>query len=291
MRFIDEAILQHLDKPALTLTRCLALITDEGIVHGITTLDRDVTYRNITYRSVDGFEASTLISDNDQAVDHSEALALVALEKTGLTAERIKSGYLNDARWELHEVDYQMPSIGFLLDGGVVGVTTLNNNQSYRIELLSSSHKLASRIGCVDSLRCRAVFGSPAKSIYGCGVDISGFWKTSTVAAVDVNEPTVMFRGASETLDGNSTAARVQFLSGRNKDAGLFQVEKYTRNTRDVLLVEETPYPIEVGDEFRIRFDCNKTFAACRSWGNHVNYKGEPHIPVADGKEAEWAQV
>lgn len=291
MKFIDEAVLQHLNQDALTLTRCLALITDTGIIHGVTTLDRPVTYRGVTYRAIDGFEASTLISDNNQAVDHAEALALVTLEKTGLTADKIKSGYLNGARWELHEVDYKTPSVGFLLDGGVVGVTTVNNNNSYKIELLSVSHKLSGRIGCVDSLRCRAVFGTPANSIYGCGVDISGFWKTSVVAVADAQEPTVMFRAASETLSADATAARVQFLTGRNKDAGLFQVEKYTRPTKDILLVEETPFPIEAGDEFRIRLDCNKTFEACRNWGNHVNYKGEPYIPVADGKEAEWALV
>lgn len=292
MKFIKDEVLQHLDNETLTLCRCVLLVTDKGVFHGATTLDRDVFYKGVLYKAADGIEPAMLVSDNDQAVDHSEALMLAALEKTGLTAEKIKGGYLNRARWELHEVDYMQPSIGYLVDGGIIGTATVGNNNSVKIQLLSVAEKLSQKIGCVDSLRCRAVFGTPANSIYGCGVDTTGFWKTGTVSAVDSEEPTILFQTADDTLAKNTNYARVQFTSGKNSESDrLFQVEQFTLATKTIMLVEETPFKIEIGDEFKIRLDCGKTFEHCQGWGNHLNYKGEPHIPVADGKEAEWALV
>jgi hypothetical protein len=63
----------------------------------------------------------------------------------------------------------------------------------------------------------------------------------------------------------------------------LYQVEGYGPLTGTVALVEPTPFEIVAGHTFRIRPDCDKTPATCAAYGNFLNYKGEPLIPVGEG--------
>ena len=52
----------------------------------------------------------------------------------------------------------------------------------------------------------------------------------------------------------------------------------------EVTLGEPTPFPIQIGDTFRIRPDCRKRYAedCIAVWNNGINFKGEPLIPVGD---------
>ena len=77
----------------------------------------------------------------------------------------------------------------------------------------------------------------------------------------------------------------MRFLTGKNASARLRQIEAYGDGTGTVALFEPLLFPVEVGDTFEIRRDCNKSPSHCIAYGNILNYKGEPFIPVGDGLE------
>ena len=63
----------------------------------------------------------------------------------------------------------------------------------------------------------------------------------------------------------------------------LYQVEYFDSSTGLIGLFEPVPFDIESGDTFSIRKDCDKSVDSCKAYGNFLNYKGEPLIPVGEG--------
>jgi len=149
--------------------------------------------------------------------------------------------------------------------------------------LTDSSRKLKPTF---RSRRCRAVFGSPAGSQTGCGVDAEALWVTAEVTAVDLDDPFRVFADSSLVgLSPEPAPGRVQFLTGQNAGPRLHQVEAFGGTSGTIALFDALLFPVAVGDTFRIRDDCNKSPSDCISYANFINYKGEPYIPVGDGLE------
>lgn len=62
------------------------------------------------------------------------------------------------------------------------------------------------------------------------------------------------------------------------------EVEEFDPDTNTITLVLPTPNPIQFGDEFKIRQDCDKSRNMCKNrHDNILNFRGEPDLSRADG--------
>jgi hypothetical protein len=149
-----------------------------------------------------------------------------------------------------------------------------------------------------------AWFGNVPDPSTGAGTNAGNEWRRSVViGAAPVGTDRVRLKlyawtkGSDEprfdaveltlaTLEppvGASTyPARLQFLTGANAGRE-YSIELV--DGLEISLAETTAYPIQPGDEYRVRSDCAKRYIedCVGAWGNGPNFKGEPHIP--DGSE------
>lgn len=289
MRYIPSALKAHLQQDVTTTCKLLRLELQDGRVYGMTTLDADVLYGDVLYRSQSGVESSVIATDTGLTVDNAEGMSLVADDESlGLTVQMISAGELDDAKWQLMLVNYRDLSMGYmLLDAGDTGNVTIENEDSVTVELISFAMRLRQKIGTLDSRTCRAVFGNPASGQLGCGVDADAYWITGTVTGVNPDDARRLFSASGLPALPDVVPGRVQWLTGDNSARNrLYQLEDYLPDSKTIGLLEQTPYDIRVGDTFRVRQDCDKLWATCRDrYDNGLNFKGEPYIPTGDGVE------
>lgn len=285
-RRINPALFAHLQGQVTTTCELLRLRLVDGRLFGITGLDRDIFYDNMWWRAITGLDSSIIKTDTDLSVDNSEATTLLfeALHQDGLTIDEVASGVLDDGRYEFFILNYNDTSQAHRLDAGDIGEVKVTNKRVATMELLSYAVRLRQAIGGVDSVRCRAVFGTAQSTQTGCGVNSELLWVAGTVTGLG-DEKRRVFADSAVPLATVPLTARIQFTSGRNQSPRLYQVEAYSAISGTVAMIESAPYDIEIGDTFRIRPDCNKLPDDCKRYSNFINYKGEPYIPVADGLE------
>jgi uncharacterized phage protein (TIGR02218 family) len=294
-REVPAALAAHLLQPDTTTCRLLKISLRNGVVYGITTLDRDVIYddgsgdEEITYVATNGFDPSTIASDVGYGVDNSEGYALISNDIPGVTVEMVEAGDLDDGEWICYLVNYDDLTMGHVvLDAGDLGEVKSRYGLVWIPELLSYAMRLRQPIGHVWSIQCRAEFGTPADSQTGCGVDLSSLWVSGEVVSVGA-EINRTFTGDVVSTTSPATAlvpGRVQWLTGANAGK-TFATEEVVGNV--VSLLETTGYPIEVGDTYRIRPDCRKRFLedCIGLYNNGPNFKGEPLIPVGDAPQVQ----
>jgi uncharacterized phage protein (TIGR02218 family) len=291
-RAIPTLLLAHLQQTVTTTTRLLKITLKSGFSYGLAMIDRAITYDDgdgeLTYYGVNGFDPSTISADIGYSVDNSEGYALISDEIPGVTVEMVRAGEFDDGEWVCYLVNFEDLTMGHAtLDGGDLGEVRTQYGLVWIPELLSYVARLRQPVGSVWSTQCRAIFGSPANSQNGCGVDLAALWIEGEVTAVGA-ETTRIFTGdaVSDSSHGAPYPGRVQFLTGAN--AG----REYATEAVDGLVVtlsETTAYPIEIGDTYRIRPDCRKRYLedCIGEWNNGVNFKGEPLIPVGDASQVQ----
>jgi len=290
-RKISLQMRSALSSPASTLTRLLRIDLADGLSYGICMSNRDVTYNHgdgdIVYVAANGFDPSRFSSDIAYSVDNAQGYALISNDISGITEQDIKTGRLDGAQWVCYYVDYEHPYLGsaVVLDAGDVGTVQIQFGLLWIPELLSYIIRLKQNIGDVYSRTCRAIYGTPAPSQRGCGVDVTGLWQSFTVASVG-EESDRIFIVNGLTVDSYRPfyPGRVEWLTGDNagKSISIEDFSEDTAGNQSVSLMETLPYAISVGDTGRIRPDCIKTWERCGVDDNQINFKGEPLIPVGD---------
>lgn len=298
MRTVPPLLKAHLNANPTTTCRLLKIKLKNGdsppgpLFYGLTTLDRDVVYDDgsgdgeITYVATNGFDPSTMSADVGYTVPNAEGYALISDDIPGITVEMVEAGDLDDAQWAMYLVNYEDLTMGHaLLDAGDLGEVRTKSGLVWIPELLSYIMRLRQPIGSVWSRKCRAIFGTPADSQTGCGVDIAPLWVNGEVVAVGA-ETDRAFTGDVVTNDIVPEPGRVQWLTGANAGREYATEEV---DGEDVVLSETTAYPIEVGDTYRIRPDCLKRYLedCIGTWDNGPNFKGEPLIPTGDASSIQ----
>lgn len=256
----------------------------DGRVFGLTTLDVSLAFEGVTYSARNGFNSSVIASDTGLSVDNAEAMALLSTSVPGITAGMVVAGELDNAQWRMLLVNYKDLSMGAaIMDGGDVGQVELRDGMAYMPELLSYAMRLRQSIGHYDSRTCRAIFGTEPNSQTGCGVNAEALWENATVTGVG-DEKRLVF--SSTNLIGHSenlVPGRIRWTSGDNQGVRLYQIEAFGDGTGTLSMFEPLPFDVQLGDEFQVRPDCNKLPSQCAAYGNFINFKGEPLIPVGDG--------
>lgn len=281
-RNIPIALQSNLDSAVQTVARCVRITTRGGLSLGFTTWDSDITYDHmdghgpVTYSASQGIDPSQMVADTEYNVANAEGRILVSTTLSGLTLEMVQAGHLDDAQWASFLLDWTnpLPGSAAVLDAGDVGEVRIEDGMVIIPELLSYAMRLRQAVGHVWQRPCRAVFGTPAPGHTGCGVDAEALWATGSITSVGAESD----RTFTGTVPGHFPG-RVELLDGPNAGKR-YAVESFDGTT--VTLADTVPFLLTAGTAYRIRPDCAKTPAACKGYGNYLNYKGEDLIPVGD---------
>lgn len=300
MKSIPATLLAHEQEEATTLCLLCRVLTKDGVLYGFTNLDASITYDPATvdphstgddwgsavHAADNGFTPERLQMSADLNVDNTDLQGWVS--DAGITEAMIRAGLFDYAKVRVYRVNYMDLTQGHELVGtGTVGETKFSN-AGWRAEWRSLKQQLRQTISKVYSLTCRAQFGSkPIGTVgeqpterYPCGKD--WVWTTSTITAVDVDEPARIFTDTANTeADGFYEPGVVEILDGPN--AGK-QMEIDTQASDVFTLALELPYPLTVGVSYRRRRDCDKTKPMCKDvHDNLVNMRAEYMTPISDG--------
>lgn len=282
-RAVPTELKKILQSRAVHAAQLLRIAPQNGPVIGYCNVNTDIDYDDgdglVTYKSLTGFEDSAYQASIGSEVDNAEAKIIFPSEEVlGLTEEQVRGGYLRDARFRVLLVDYANLSAGHaMIEWGFVGQVKIKDSQSSLIELRGVQQFMRQRAVCErGSKTCRAKFGDAST---GCYFDLTGEGGSGEVILVD--EPDRTF--ASDAV-GITAPATLTWTSGKN--TGLqFEVET---SDATIGLMFPTPYVIEVGDTFTWLPDCDKQFSTCKTYGQALNFRGEPYRPEAIGPALQF---
>ncbi len=306
MKTIDAVLLAHKAQPATTL--CDLLLVGplaDGSYRGFAGLDRDVAFApagsigTITFRARTGLEMSALQSAADLSVDNAEAQTLVPVagyEIEGFTQAQIDSGALDKVRCLVLQVNYEDLTAGRceIVGGGTIGEVRTKFGQRTILEIRSLSQQLKQMLGAVDSLLCRARFGSqpigtPGARIverFPCGYDAEAEWVSGTITALGAEADRQFTDSALAQAADYFAPGMVEILDGDNAGQQI-EVEAFGAGGA-VTLKFPAAALLANGVAYRIRRQCSKRWTghnSCETFHgaekpNH--FRGEPHIPVGD---------
>ena len=278
MKAIPLALQQHLVGGALTvcvLMRVRCVGRWEGRVMGFTNLDAPITYDDgagpLVYSPDNGFTPQRVEHAADFGVDNSEAIGWVS--DTGLTRQQITAGIFDYAEVTVYRVNYLDLSQGHeIVLYGTLGQTQIDGIR-WQAELRSLMQQAKQPIGQVYSLTCRARFGDQR-----CGLPLA--WTEGTVTGLGSDSERIFAATSLTQASGYFTLGIVRWLSGDNAGAEM-EIDDHAPGGQ-IRLALPLGFPIRVGDQFKIRQDCDKAFATCKAKNNALNFRGEHLTPVAE---------
>lgn len=221
-------------------------------IFGITTLDHDVTYDDlsgdgpITYRARRGYTAFNVQTSSTLSVDNSEAHGLMAeYPADGMTAAGIAAGWYDSAAFVQYLVNYMDLTMGHCeINSGQVGQVTNLDDLTVKLEMRSLT-QILKQTNLIEqtSVTCRADFGDNR-----CKKPLT--WWNATVTAVGVeSDRTFSVNSFSKPMTGvtilvgNGTAVTAQLLDENGAPVtSNFSVTSITSNGAP--LVAGTDYTI-----------------------------------------------
>lgn len=135
--------------------RCWLIRTTDGQTFGYTSHTRDLIFEGLTYQSILGFTASALKSEEGLNPDSITITAFLSTQDE----QNITAGIYDNARVEVFIVDYFDLTLGAVVEKvGFVGAITRSDGV-FSAEIVGLVQLLATKIGEVYSLSCRARLG------------------------------------------------------------------------------------------------------------------------------------
>lgn len=194
MKTLSPELGAHLASGATTLCWCWRVARRDGVVMGFTDHDKALTFDGTTYEAASGFTASDIKDGLGLAVDNLEVSG--ALSSATLTDDDLSAGRYDDARVEIHRVNWSDTSQRVLMRSGSIGEVR-RSGTSFAAELRGLAHYLQQTKGRLLQLTCDADLGDAR-----CKVDLSSpaFRGTgSIIAAASARRFTVSDSRVSRT--------------------------------------------------------------------------------------------
>ncbi|MEY8838991.1 DUF2163 domain-containing protein, partial [Cribrihabitans sp. XS_ASV171] len=159
MAGMDAAFRAHVESGVTTLCRAWAIRRADGVQHGFTDHDRDLTFDGVTFRADSGLTALTLDQSTGLSVDNTEALG--ALSDAGLSDAEIEAGRLDGAEVLAWLVNWAAPEQRWLKFRGHIGELRRSGG-AFQAELRGLTDALNRPLGRVYQKPCTAVLGDGA---------------------------------------------------------------------------------------------------------------------------------
>lgn len=269
MKPLSETLLAHYQQSLQTITRCVRIERQDGVVLGLTEHDQDLFFEAVLYQSAAGYRATAIQTSTGLAVGTVEIEGI--LSAAGVDRQAVSAGLFDGARIEVFEVNYQNLSQGKLvLLCGHWGEAHLQGYR-YVTEFRSLAQSLQQPLGELYSTTCRAQLGDTR-----CGVPLDAF--THLAAVTQVISPLEIVADALTQADNYFAGGTLLWESGANTH--LRTAIKHSAQDGRLTGVEPPPYPIAIGDAFSAVAGCDKRLATCiATFNNVIHFRGDPFVP------------
>lgn len=282
MKTINATLLTHLALETTTtcyLVKVVCVGTYAGTVLGFTNTNTDLAYDDgdgsVTYVAENGFAPRRIAKTSSMGVDNSELDGVVTA--AGITEAMIRSGLFDGAKITVYRVNFNDLTSGRheVVDYGKAGETVFSD-LGWRTEFRSLSQWLKQPISQAYSKTCIAKFGTMSGR-WACMKAIA--WAASgTVTSVGAETDRQFTDTGRAEATGYFDLGVVEWLTGDNAGA---QMEVDTFAADAFALALGMPFPIQVGDTYRPRLDCDKTFETCRDVHANTDYfRGQNKLPM-----------
>ena len=272
-----EQLFSHLAAGETTTCRAWALTRRDGQVFGFTDHDLPLAFDGIAFSASSGMSASALEQSTGLAVDNSETIG--ALSDAAITEADILAGRFDGAEIRCWQLDWSDPEARVEIFRGSIGGIMRANGQ-FQAELRGLSEALNKTQGKVFHRRCSAVLGDSRCRFETAtaGYRIEAVIEASPGRGEFVLAPSETF--AAGWFDGG----RVTVLDGGAAGlSAMVRADLLDGARHRILLWEEIPAPIAVGDRLRLEAGCDRRAATCRDkFAILLNFRGFPHIPGDD---------
>lgn len=306
MKTIDATLLAHKAQAATTLCELLLVgPLEDGTYRGFSGLDRDVVFQpaagldEITFKARTGMALSAVRTAGNLSVDNAEARMLrpvAGYEAEGFTQAEIDAGALDKVRFVVLLVNYEDLTAGRceIIGGGTIGEVRQKLGGLTILELRSLAQQMKQSVVELDSLLCRARFGSQPigtsegdiQERFPCEYDLSSEWVSGTVTSVGTETDRQFTDSALAQAADYFAPGVVEILDGDNAGQQV-EVESFASGGV-VTLKFPLVSALKTGVAYRIRRHCSKRWTGHNScdtfWGEDKpkHFRGEPHIPVGD---------
>jgi len=260
--------------PFETKTMCIRIVPKTGANIMLTRHPVDLKMSNgNVYLSASGYDFT------GYQTTASVAPAMVDLEGilgiAGIGIEQISNGTFDNARAYLFYCDYTNPIEDYEpVVASILGRAHLLDHR-YRIEESSLVHALNQSVGKTYNQLCQKQFGGT--EFAGCKLNLTPLTHSGTVTAATSSQTIFTDSGLTQSA-GYFALGYVQWLTGRNVGTGTHQVKVFASGV--IELYESLFYPPLVGETFTAVAGCAHTVAACKAFGNILNFGGFPNIPT-----------
>lgn len=273
MKTINPALLNQLNSPVSTLTHCALITRADGVKIGFTDHIDGFWIDGVYYTPQIGSDTSALESSSRLSVDNLSITGI--LSSDAITKDDLLKGRYDRAVLDIFLIDYTnppdevVPGKVIMLKTFVFGEVTIRDDV-FVVECRSLVDLLSTVIGETTSAICRAKFGDAR-----CKKDLAAYTHSVTVTGASGRSVTL----SAAFPDGYLTHGRATFHTGANAGVTV-DIARQVGST--IHLHAPTPYAVAAGDQVTVVAGCDKTLSACASFGNVVNFRGEPHVPGAD---------
>lgn len=272
-----DGLYAHLARGLTTVCRCWSVERRDGVTHGFTDHDRNLTFDGTTFRADSGLTARAISQTTGLSVDNTEALG--ALTDASVTETDIDAGRFDGALVKAWLVNWSEVNERLLQFRGSIGEMRRAAG-AFQAELRGLTEALNQPRGLVYQKSCSAILGDGR-----CKVDLSAP-EFSVELVVDATDG-----GQTFTLPGGSRFETHWFERGRivvrdGAAAGLMGLVKRDAvegPSRVIELWEPLRAVVAKGDTVRLEAGCDKRTETCRQkFGNFANFRGFPDIPGED---------
>ena len=234
---------------------------------GFTEFDKDLIVDGLLYEADTGHRGSGIDLGADLSVDTMEVDGV-------LDSEKITEADVLNGRYDYADVEVFVVNYNSLADGkvswkvGVLGEVSVDRNLC-KAEVRGLTQHLEQDTISAYTPYCKAKLGD-AK----CRVDTSLWEVAGTVSTV--NSLSIFVDAGRAEADGHWSNGLLTWTSGNNLGKTV-EVRAYGGGSFE--MYEQMWGAIEVGDTYIIIPGCDGRLATCNLFGNHLNFRGFPHIP------------
>jgi uncharacterized phage protein (TIGR02218 family) len=248
---------------------CWKIVRKDGVTYRFTDHDVKLTVDGEEYLPSGSFSSSARQYNENSTSTNLDVQG--SISSTLITAEDLRAGKYREAKVTEFVVDHRFPFAGkFLTNIYDIQDTTFDTEEQWTAKLVSQKNRLRRSKGDLFTKSCRWVLGDS-----NCGVTLTPV--TGSVSSV--TDRAIFDTGLSQP-EGYFEYGLLTWTSGDN-DGLSFEVKSFASGEFE--LQTETPFNIQIGDDFSVVRGCDQLIETCANVFNNVeNFGGYPDIPGND---------
>lgn len=255
---------------------CWQISRVDGLVQRFTSHDAPLVL-------ADGNSYTPVVAVDGSALSREQSLKVTNIEMSGaiaagyITEDDLMAGRYRDAAVVEYVVDWRYPWTEPFQTNFFWIADTKYDSEQWSAQVEGLGGYLEQVIGGTFTRNCEYTLGDTGPG--NCNFDLATVRRTSVVTGIAIDRR--VFDTTLTDPRAYHNLGMVKWTSGLNLGIQV-DVKAYAATGRTFLWLE-TPFDIQIGDEFTIVPGCDGNFTTCRDkFNNVVNHGGHPDIPGTD---------